>query len=318
MQKAMLVRDVLIFSIIGACLFLTGTLLPVLALPMMLFFSCPTLILSYERGLASSTASSLLAASILFFFLPPIFGMIYALTFGLAGAIMGLLARKIEPVGDLLILAIISSLVCKLAVTFIFFRLTGSNFLAPDAAQIEQAINAFAQSRFAGMSGGNLKMFEENIDGVVAYLIMLIPYSLIFFTTVETICCYFTASFFHKKRTGETFFRLPPFGEWSFPKNVIVALFVGFLCDLLSSRNPEMHIIKQIGANLAAISRTLFIIQGLAATYCIMTLRGFSKFIRVAIIIITPLFSILGDIFSIVGIVDLGFDLRKKLGGNNS
>lgn len=317
MQKTVLIKNVLVFAIIGACLFMAGILLPLIALPAMLFFALPALLLSYEDGTASAVASVAFGALILCVFVSPFFSVIYAVAFGLPGVLTGQAAKKIKSAGDLILCSVVCSLACKLTVVYLFYKMTGNNLLIPDSSQIEQVLASIAQSRFGEISGSGMKAFEENIDNVVAYLIMLIPYSLIFFAVTETMCCCIAASFIHRKKNGEPFFLLPPFGEWAFPKNVVIALLAGFVCDIIASKNPEMYIMKQVGANLNAVSRTLFIIQGLAATYCVMSLRGFSKFVRVAIIVITPLFTFLGDIFSIVGIVDLGFDLRKRLRGTS-
>jgi uncharacterized protein YybS (DUF2232 family) len=121
----------------------------------------------------------------------------------------------------------------------------------------------------------------------------------------------------HKRRSGEKFFSLLPFSRWSFPRNILVVLVVGFVCERMGDKLPDIYLLRQAAINLSAVSRTLFVIQGLAVAYCFMEFRGFPRAVRVIMIIVTPFISILGDIFSILGIADMGFDLRKKTRGKS-
>ena len=41
--------------------------------------------------------------------------------------------------------------------------------------------------------------------------------------------------------------------------------------------------------------------------------RGFPKAVKIAVIVITPFVSAVSDLFSILGVLDIGFDLRKRM-----
>ncbi len=318
MRVALPLKKILICTAASFAFFLIGVTLPVIALPVMLFFVLPTLSLSYAHGAFAASFSALLTSLLLSLFFHPFFALAYFLSFSLAGVLLGVAARKITSSGDLLLVSVVLSLLCKLTAVYLVFKFTGTNFLMPDAAQMEEALLAFAESNFASLAGDNIRAVKENLSQSVQYLIMLIPYSVIFFSTAEILASLWSASLIHRKRTGESFFLLPAFGKWAFPKNILLVLLIGFLCDFAASNNPDLSILRQVGANLNAVSRTLFIVQGLAVACFFMELRGFSKFLRIAIIVATPIITLLGDIFSIVGIIDLGFDLRKRIKGETS
>ena len=313
-------RDWIFCTTIGFGSFVLGVTLPVLTLPLMLVYPFPALFLAYSAGLRSAATSIICSSLLLSIFftslqVSPFLSVVYLVMFGLSGLLIGILARKIDQAGDLLLVAILISLSCKLIVTLVAFRITGHNLLTPDAAQMESAVLAFFDSRFSMLSGGERSLLKENVSQTVQYLIMLIPYTVILFSATEVLVSCSLASFLAGRRGGKRFFRLPPLGQWSFPKNILLALVVGFICEMLASKDAELALVGQLGVNLSAIARTLFIIQGLAVSYCFMERRGFPKVARVAMIIATPIITILGDILSIVGIVDIGFNFRERFKG---
>lgn len=308
-------RDWIFCTAIGFGSFVLGVTMPVLTLPLMLVYPFPALFLAYSAGARPAITSIACTSLLLSLLLPPILSVVYLVMFGLSGILIGTIARKLDSTGDLLLAAILISLSCKLIVTLVAFRVTGHNLLTPDAAQMESAVLAFFDSRFSMLSGGERSLLRENVSQTVQYLIMLIPYTVILFSATEVLVSCSIASWVAGRRGDKKFFKLPPLGKWSFPKNILFALVVGFICEILASKDPQLALMGQLGVNLSAIARTLFIIQGLAVAYWFMERRRFPKVARVAMIIATPIITMLGDILSIVGIVDIGFNLRERFKG---
>jgi uncharacterized protein YybS (DUF2232 family) len=189
---------------------------------------------------------------------------------------------------------------------------TGFNLLSPDTADIERTLLALFESPVAALSGTGASALREDIAGRVRYVKLLIPFNMILFVTLEVFLSYALSSKIYTARGGEAFFKLPPFGKWSFPRNILAALMVGLVCGYASQRDPDAYFLAQVSANLGTLTWTLFAIQGLSVAYCFMEARGFPKAVRVAIILLTPITQYLGSLFSIVGIIDMGFDLRKR------
>ncbi|MDR1515736.1 MAG: YybS family protein [Synergistaceae bacterium] len=303
-------REWFLCSAVSLALFAACMVLPALSPIFLAICPFPQALLTYERGLWAGTLSVLTVACAIFFSFAAVPSAIYTLSIGSAGVMLGVIARKLRG-GDMLLLGIICSLGCKLAAAFFLYSATGFSLFHPDPASLEQTLFSLAQSRLAALSGVDAQALAENIANSVRYVLLLIPFNLILFSSLEVFFSYVLASRIHTARGGEAFFKLPPFGKWSFPRNILVALVVGLVCEFASRGNPDSFLLAQVSANLGALTWTLFAIQGLAVAYCFMEIRGFPKALRVVIIILTPLSQFLGSIFSIVGIIDMGFDLRK-------
>jgi len=71
-----------------------------------------------------------------------------------------------------------------------------------------------------------------------------------------------------------------------------------------------------MSANLSELSRTIFILQGLSCAYFFMERKAIPMAFRIAAIIITPMVSVLADVFAIVGVADMGFNFRKTEGNS--
>jgi uncharacterized protein YybS (DUF2232 family) len=289
--------------------------MPVLSIPLMLIYSCPALLLSHEQGLLRALSGGLIVSLALTLFLPPFFAVTCFLAFWLSGAFLGVLSRRIEERNDLLIVGVTVCVVLKIAAAFVTWRLTGFNLLAPDAAEMERYIMALGSSSLRSLSGGDALKFKEMIVEMVNYAIMLTPYTMMLFSAAEIVACLSLSSYIRARMGKGAFFSLPPFGSWSFPRNILIAFVVGFLCNIVSEGSSSAHLLKQVGANLDAVTRSLFIIQGLSVIYHILGASEVPKFMRVALVALAPLISPVGNICVIVGICDMGFDLRKKVGG---
>jgi uncharacterized protein YybS (DUF2232 family) len=304
----------IICTVAGYILFVIGTIMPVLSIPLMLIYSCPALLLSYERGLSHALTSGLAVSLFLTLILHPSFAAACFLAFWVPGAILGILSHRIKGHGELLVSGVTVCIIFKITAAFAAWRLTGSNFLTLDAAEMERYIMAVSASGLRSLSGGDALKFKEMVGETVNYVIMLMPYTMIVFSAAEAVAC-FSLSSYICSRTGKTaFFSLPPFENWSFPKNILVAFAVGFVCNMISNGDSGMRLVKQIGANLDAVTRSLFIIQGLSVIYHILGLNGVPKVMRIALVVLAPFISLAGNICVIVGIFDMGFDLRKRVG----
>jgi uncharacterized protein YybS (DUF2232 family) len=270
----------------------------------------PQTLLIYERGVLAGMFSVLTVACAIFFLFGAMPAAIYILSIGFAGVALGSIAKRARG-GDMLLAGVICSICCKLAAAFFLYASTGYSLLRPDSAALERALISLAQSRLASLPGADAAAIMENIANSVRYVLLLIPFNLILFSSIEVFFSYALSSKIHTARGGEAFFKLPPFRNWRFPGNILLALIVGLVCEFASRGNPDSFLLAQVSANLGALTWTMFAIQGLAVAYCFMEIRGFPKALRVVIIILTPLSRFLGSLFSIVGIIDMGFNLRK-------
>lgn len=296
-------------------LYMTGFLSPALAspaarlyslltLPATLVYSLPTVFLAFGGGFFCSLASALLVSVSIGLAVSGVYGAMCFFMFGLPGALMGYMARLGGKGGGLLVASASAEFAGKLAGVLLLYAFFGLNLLSPGSAEIERYLNNF------GVLAADPAIREAIADQVV----LLIPYSMIFFSTVEAMICLWLVSLIQKKRTGEAFFILPPFSEWAFPKNILLPLVLGFICAQIARSRENLYLLRLMGVNLSELSRTILIVQGLSCACFFMERRGVPKPFRIAAIVFTPFISVLGDILAIVGVTDMGFNVRERIG----
>ncbi|MDR0652037.1 MAG: YybS family protein [Synergistaceae bacterium] len=302
-MRGTVLKDWSIATAASLVLYMTGFVSPRLTLPAMLVYSLPTVFLAFGGGFFCSLSSASLVSISIGLTASGVYGLTCFFMFGLPGALMGHMARIGGKGGGLLVASSSVEFAGKLAGILILYVFFGLNLLAPGAEEIERYLNYF------GVPVADPVMTREIVNRVV----LMIPYSMIFFSTVEALTCLLLASAIHKKRTGEAFFILPPFNEWVFPKNVLFPLVVGFICARLTNNRENLYLLRLMGANLSELSRTILIVQGLSCACFLMERRGVPKPLRIAAIIFTPFISLLGDILAIVGVTDMGFGIRDRI-----
>lgn len=306
-------REILISSISAAGLFLAAAAFPLLSFPIMLFLIAPTLALAASGGLLPAVLSAGAASVLLALLLHPLLAAVYLVSFGAAGAAIGIAAvRTASSPGEALTRCITVSIVCKLAAVALVYALTGTNMMSPDPVQIAGAIDTMMGAELPVMSDSEASAVRSNIQSVVQYVSMLVPFGLILFCSVECFASITIVSFRRKRRGCRPLVEMPRLSAWSFPKNVILVLIAALLADLLAPEEGASEIIQQAGLNLIALSRMIFMIQGLAVCSFFIERFKLPKFIQITVIIGSILFSFLGDIVSVAGIADLGLNIRGR------
>jgi uncharacterized protein YybS (DUF2232 family) len=302
-MRGAVLKDWSIATAAGLVLYVAGFVSPVLTLPAMFVYSLPTVFLALGHGFFCALSSALFVSISVGLTMSGIYGLMCLSMFGLPGVLIGYLAGKGGTCGDLLVVSASAEFAGKLAGVLILYGFFGLNLLAPGVEEIERYLNYF------GASAADPAMTRAIANRVV----LMIPYSMIFFSTAEAVTCLFLASAIQKKRTGEAFFILPPFSEWVFPKNVLVPLVVGFICARITSVREDLYLLRLMGANLSELSRTILIVQGLSCACFFMERRGVPKPFSIAVIICAPFVSLLGDILAVVGVMEMGFNVREKI-----
>jgi uncharacterized protein YybS (DUF2232 family) len=298
-------RDWLICTAASFLIFIIGMVSPVFSLPATFVFSFPPALLAAEYGVVAASSSVCAASLLLGFVAPWFYSLMYFFMFGLSGICMGLLTKSKPACGDLLMISSAIEFMGKLAGMLVFFLATGINTLSPDASEVEKVI----------MSLGLHSTDRQALHTVMERVILLIPYSMMIFSATEAMLCLILLSYVHKRRTETRIFTLPPFGDWKFPRSILIALLIGFICVRVTNDSENLYLVRQVGANLSELSRTLFIVQGLCCGYFFMARRGIPKLLSVITIAAAPFVPFLSDIFAIVGVADMGFNLREKFRG---
>lgn len=252
-----------------------------------------------EQGFASATSPALLLPVLLFFVM-----------FVFTGMLFGTLAKIEKSATDWLLHAVLASVCAKLFLVAVLTKLFGTNPFALDEASAIAVISALDTGSHLG-NAVDIKAYVHELAGTMK---MLMPSMLIFYSVLDSFCSYKLAAKLLKRKKAV----LPafiPFGEWHFPKELSFAILAALLLEVADSFLPKHYIVQTLSLNLMMVLRALFTIEGMAVCWELMGRNRIFKKLRMSVMIFSILFSaLLTYPYSIVGIIDIWYDLRKRGG----
>lgn len=114
------------------------------------------------------------------------------------------------------------------------------------------------------------------------------------------------------KRFGIDVPKFPPFRTVKFPKSILWYYLITLMVSLFI-KPAEGTFLHMTVVNAAYILQILMMIQGLAFIYYYSHVKKWSKAIPVTATVMTFLLPTFFSIIRLLGIIDLGFDLRQRL-----
>lgn len=313
-------REWIAWTMLAFALYIAGFLLPAVGFIFFLAASIPFLVLTVRQGGGKSAlgvvVTTLLAGSALnlaaaFF---------YLIGFGMPALGLGMLLKKKREGTAYLMAGIAFVLLCKLLLLAVITQVTGVNPFNLDLAQMRQAFQPLMEKGLLPFSldGGTPEQVELAMKEMAKSISFYMPTLLITYVVVEVFCVSRAASFVLWKMGGEPLFCLPPFGAWRFPRDIVWALLAGMLLSYIGEKNSEYALMAQSGGNLQEIIRMLFLIQGLAVLWYCTESRGVPRLLRVLFVVVTPAVFVLSYIVSMVGMLDIWFDIRARIRGKQT
>ncbi|OZM56584.1 hypothetical protein CIB95_10165 [Lottiidibacillus patelloidae] len=161
---------------------------------------------------------------------------------------------------------------------------------------------------------------QENKDVIIAYenamevAIYIIPSLIIMTGILFSIITILVAKPIVKRFYSE----LPdakPFREWNFPKSIIWYYIIVILLSFMQLEVGSSLYLVVI--NLQVLLELVLMIQGFTLIYFYFHAKGSGKGIPIAITVFAILFAPLLSIIRILGIIDLGFELKAKIANAN-
>lgn len=269
----------------------------------------PFVVFTYRRGLKAGTIL-LFVSSILGFILGGgLLALIPAFMFGTAGMVLGEIHRRgLSGFAGLLG----TSLAYIVHILLIFVGMTmlvGQNPMQL-AADLTREQMDFVERTLGGMGEGNTELINESLDALLYLAPVVIVGSALMLAIVTVLLSYVVL-----KRLGHDVNKLPPFRKWAFPKSFLWYYLVVLIVALIGVEE---------GTTLFTIVQNLIMLLGF-----VLTIQGFAFIfyychykkvpIALPIIIVVASFILLPfmEIIRIIGIIDLGFELRKRIGQDN-
>jgi uncharacterized protein YybS (DUF2232 family) len=296
---------------IFAVLLLITLYIPLLGIVSNLFLALPFIYFAWKNDwkgiivfLVASLVLSLIVGSIL--------AIPLTLLFGTTGITLGYLVQKNKSRTTMLMVASLVFLMNVLIQYGAAVLLFDFNFVKESTTLIKQSFNtSFKILDTVGQNSSDVKKLKEQMDTMLQMIQTLLPSLLV---TSSFIMVFFLQliNFPILKRFGFNYPRWKSFRDLMLPKSILWYYLISALLTIILRPEAGSYLNAAL-MNLAYILQILLVIQGLSLVFFISHLKGWPK----AIPIVTTVFAILVPlilyIIRIFGIIDLGFELRKRL-----
>ncbi|MDV2684699.1 DUF2232 domain-containing protein [Alkalihalophilus lindianensis] len=267
----------------------------------------PFILFVVRRGLKPGLML-LVVAILLSFMIAGLLGLPGALFFGAAGLVIGeLYRRKLAPFNVL----IGGSLIYMLNMLLVYVGLTlfmDENPIQFMSALLREQIQ-LAEATLIGMgqdpADSLAPMYEmtERIVHLVPIMIIMSGIGLAILTVLLATVIL--------RRLGNKVEKFPPFRDWQFPKSFLwYYLIVMILLLVGQEEGSTMYIIVW---NLLPLLEIVMMVQGFAFIFYYCYHKKVNRALPIIIVIVTLIVNPLTQIIRIIGIIDLGFDLRKRI-----
>lgn len=288
-----------------AVLLLISIYVPPLSIVLNVFLVLPFIIYSSKYSFRASlvmVAAAIGVSSIL----GSILAIPLAFAYSTTGLVMGWMIKEHKSKFMIFIsstLVFLFHVISQYVVSILFFEINivDELFTEMDRAMIKWF--ELADSNNVDVSG-----MKETWSANMATMEMLIPTLLVFSVSV-IVWIMLIANFPIAKRFNIEVPRFKPFRELSLPKSVIWYYLIVLITSLVSSPEPGTTFALAV-INLQIGLELLMILQGLAFIHFWGHRKGWGKG-RIAILTIFGI--VLSPFTRILGIIDLGFDLRERL-----
>ncbi|SES22538.1 YybS family protein [Salipaludibacillus aurantiacus] len=280
---------------------------PVLGLVTFLFLPVPFIFFTYKYDLKAGAV----LATLSFFFLFIIFGPLalpLTMLFSVSGVVIGELFRLKKPAFAVLAGGSFS-FIGSIVLIFV------GSVLLLDVNPVEEIQNVMIES--AEMSedmmffmGDEEAVSTEAVTEMIDEMAVIAPALMVMAGAGLALAVQLIAYWMLKRKKYEPV-RFPPFREWGFPKAFIWYYLITYIFILIGV--DEGTAIHTAVANLATGLEAVMVIQGFAFMFFYFHRKRLSPVIPVLLVGVSFLLPVFLHIIRILGIIDLGFDLRKRM-----
>lgn len=282
---------------------------PIIGSIINLVLPLPFIIFSAKNSLKNIIAF-LLAAIFISFIAGSFIGLVLMLIYGSAGVVIGYLLQKNKSRTVIMIsssLTFLVGLVISYAVSVAFFKI---DIIHELTVALNESMKT-SQDLFKAMGNNDqIKLLKEQnanlIKMIETYAPSVLIMASIYAAFLTQLICFPIA-----KRFGVN---VQPWGSirnLSFPRSLLWYFLIVMGATILVHPNESTYFYMVI-ANANYILQMFMVLQGLAFLLYILHQRSVAKGLRVLIVILAFVIPTIHYIIMIVGITDLGFDLRKR------
>jgi uncharacterized protein YybS (DUF2232 family) len=297
------------FLTIYSVLLLITLYIPILGIVVNWFLPLPFIFYSAKNSMKSSLVF-LVASILISLILGSMLAIPLTLAYGMTGVVIGYLINKQKSRWTIMLAGAIVFLLNTIAqyvVSIVFFNM---NFIKELLQTFRESYQtSFEMMKKIGQSPNELvikqmeasfSMFETLIPSIfvvasfmVVFIILLISIPIL-------------------KRFGVSLSDWKPFSELTLPKSLLWYYLISMIASM--AINPTEGSYWHLAlTNLVFILQFCMIIQGISFIFYFFKLKGFPKGLAVTVAIFSLILPFLLSIVRILGIIDLGFNLRQRL-----
>lgn len=297
------------FLAIYSVLLLMTLYIPVLGAIVNFFLPLPFILFSAKNNLKSSIVF-LIAATLISLILGSMLAIPITLAYGMTGVVMGYLIFR-EKGRWMVLLAgsfvFLLNTIVQYIISVVFFEM---NFLKEFIITFKQSFKSSLDIMEKMGQSPEQKVIEQMQKGIdmietlMPSMIVLASFMIVFLIMLVSVPIL--------RRFGVSLSDWKPFRELTLPKSLLWYYLLSMAGSLII--NPEQGTYFYLAlANLLFILQVCMLIQGASFIFYYCYQKGYAKAVPVFALAFSLILPFLLYIVRILGIIDLGFDLRKRL-----
>jgi uncharacterized protein YybS (DUF2232 family) len=296
---------------IFAVLLLITLNIPVLGFVTNLFLVLPFIYFSWKNDW-KGIGVFLVAATIISLIVGTVLAIPLTLLFGTTGIALGYLSQKNKSRTTILMVASLVFLINVLIQYGAAVVLFDFNFVKETTQMMQQSFEAsFKMLGAVGQNTTEVEKLKEQMDTMLKSIQTLLP-SMLVMGSFGMVFFLQLINFPILKRFGFKFPHWKPFRDLSLPKSILWYYLITALLSIVL-RPEEGSYMHTALWNLSYILQILLVVQGLSFVYFFSHFKGWPKAVPIMATVLLFLIPLILYIIRILGIIDLGFDLRKRL-----
>ncbi|MED1437073.1 YybS family protein [Aeribacillus composti] len=307
MKRTNVLTEGAIFVAIYTVFLLITLYVPILSVISIFFLSTPFIIFGIRHGIKQSFVL-LLASIVMTFLIGSIVSLPIGLMFSVTGIIMAYFYRQKRQLFALIggTISLLINFVLDYALSIVFLGVD----LFSDVIQQTKSSVRETLAAFPSMDEEMKKTMMEQMNEQFDLLMNLLP-------SMFVIVSFMLAVIIHIlnigiiKRLKLNVGTITPFRDWKFPKSIIWYYLIAILLMLINL--PKESFLNIALYNIVFVLQTVLLIQGFSFIFYFCHVKKLSKAVPVLIVIGTFILPILLYPVRILGIIDLGFNLREKI-----
>ncbi|MFA9556261.1 YybS family protein [Evansella sp. AB-rgal1] len=306
MENTKRIKDGLKFLSIYILLIILLILVPFMGTLTLILLPIPFILYTNKHGLKPGIVLGLLSFFLLFIITP--LALPFTISFVAGGIVIGELYRRKKEAFAVLLggsLAFIAALILNYLGSILILQVNPveviQELLNESVELSEQMLSFVGQTDENVLESATLFINELPYIAPVIMIILGIGFAFI----VQWI-----ASLFMRRWDYEVSLFLP-FREWTFPRVFIWYYLIAYILLLIGAeKGTAMYTVI---ANLTPLLDFVMIIQGFSFIFYYFHMKGKSKVLPILILIISFVLPFLIYLVRILGIIDIGFELRKRM-----